>query len=164
MLTTLIISVIGVVIGTVGLTLSVSNYLRDRAVVKVFLKWDMTLTPGAIFAGQVYDHRKPWGFVRVTNIGRRPVYISAAALEYSATFYERLLHRILKRQPTNAFTAIIMGSLSGAKLAEGDSPQVFLISQDGMEQHKEYWSSVRVFVEDSAGKKYLSAPINACPS
>src|SRR6266702_6469595 len=71
-LITLIISVVGGMIGSAGLTLSIINYLRDRPVVKVSLQWDMSIKPTPFESR--YDHRKPWGLIRVTNIGRRPTY------------------------------------------------------------------------------------------
>ena len=161
-LTTLVISVVGGLIGTVGLTLSILNYLRDRSGVRVSLQWDMSITP-TLFASQ-YDHRKPWGLIRVTNIGRRPIYISAAALEYFPSSYERIAYSLLRRLPRNDFCAIIDESIGGKKLSEGDPPQVFVVTQEGMERHSGYWLRVRAFVEDSAGKKYFSRPVDRCPS
>lgn len=161
-LITLIISVVGGMIGSAGLTLSILNYLRDRPVVKVSLQWDMSIKPTPFES--LYDHNKPWGLIRVTNIGRRPTYIAVAAIQYLPTVYERGMYRLLKRRPRNAFCALISDSIRGKKLSEGDPAEVFVISQDGREQHRKYWLSVRALVEDSAGKKYYSPPVDRCPS
>lgn len=64
-------SILGMVLGTAGVTISVLNYLRDRPQVKVTLQWNM-VDPNT---GEVR------GLVRITNTGRRAVYICIAALE-----------------------------------------------------------------------------------
>jgi hypothetical protein len=59
-------SILGMVFGTAGLVLGVLNYLRDRAKVKVTLRWKM----------QNVQTGETRGLIRVTNVGRRPVFIS----------------------------------------------------------------------------------------
>src|SRR6266849_8635736 len=70
-------AMVGMVLGTAGFVMSLMNYLRDRPKVKVFLKWDMNL---------IGDASKQMGIVRVTNVGRRPIYISVAALQVPKGF------------------------------------------------------------------------------
>jgi hypothetical protein len=126
-------AVVGMVLGTAGFVMSLINYLRDRPKVKVLLKWNMAL---------VGDSSKQMGIVRVTNVGRRPIYISVAALQVPKGF--KYTHLILKE------------SMPGHKLSEGDAPATFSVNYDGLAQYAKHWRKVRGYVEDSAGKKYLS--------
>ena len=90
----------------------------------------------------VEDTTKKMGIVRVTNIGRRPIYISVAALEVPKGF--RYSHLILKE------------SMPGRKLSEGDPPATFSVNYDGLAHYSKHWRKVRGYVEDSAGGKYVS--------
>src|SRR5437879_1130780 len=98
-------AIVGMVLGTAGFVMSLINYLRDRPRAKVFLKWDTAL---------VGDASKQMGIVRVTNVGRRPIYISVAALQVPKGY--RYSHLILKE------------SMPGKKLSEGDAPATFLVN------------------------------------
>jgi hypothetical protein len=124
-------AMVGMVLGTAGFVMSLMNYLRDRPKVKVTLKWDLTT-----------DGKNRMGFVRVTNVGRRPIYISLAALEVPTGF--RHTHLILKE------------SMPGRKLSEGDAPATFSVNYDDLAQYSKHWRKVRGYVEDSAGGKYVS--------
>ena len=42
---TLITSILGITFGAVGLAVSLLNYFRDRAKVRVLLEWDLSVTP-----------------------------------------------------------------------------------------------------------------------
>lgn len=128
-------ALIGMVLGTAGFVMSLINYLRDRPKVKVFLKWDMAL---------VGDSAKKIGILRVTNVGRRPIYISVAALQVPKAF--KYTHLMLKE------------SMPGKKLSEGDSPLTFTLNYDDLNlaQYSKHWRKVRGYVEDSAGRKYVS--------
>jgi len=92
------------------------------------------------------------GIVRVTNVGRRPIYISVASLKLPKGF--KYDHLILKE------------SMPGTKLSEGDAPATFSVNYDGLEKYAKHWRKVRGYVEDSAGKKYLSkkVPTSDIPS
>ena len=122
-------SLLGMLLGTAGLTVSILNYLRDRSKVRVTLQWNMVDT----HTKQVH------GLVRVTNVGRRVVYVGIAALEIPGG------------------TAYILGdSIPGRRLAEGDEPAAFLVNHDGMAKHAGDWRRIRAFVEISTGEKFYS--------
>jgi len=122
-------SILGMVLGTAGFTVSVLNYLRDCPKVKVLLQWNMTDSRTGVIKG----------LVRVTNVGRRPVFIGAAAI-----------------QVEGGATYLLSDAIPGTKLQEGDKPAGYFVNHDGMAQHFGEWRKVRAFVEDSTGKKYWS--------
>jgi hypothetical protein len=129
-------AILGMVLGTAGFVMGLMNYLRDRPKVKVFLKWDLVDTSNS--ANKI-------GIVRVTNVGRRPIYISVVALQVPKGFkYTRL---ILKQ------------SMQGQKLSEGDAPATFPVNYAGLNQYSKTWRKVRGYAEDSAGGKYLSKKV-----
>src|SRR5437879_4987797 len=76
-LITIISAITGMVLGTAGFVLSLVNYFRDRSKIRVNLRWDMSVTPG----DPRYDPRKKYAVISVSNIGRRPVYLGAAAIQ-----------------------------------------------------------------------------------
>lgn len=124
-------SLLGMVLGTAGLTISLLNYLRDRPRVKVTLSWNMVNT----------QTKAVTGLVRVTNTGRRAVFVAIAAIEI----------------PNSPTVYVLNDSLAGFKLAEGDKPAGYFISHEGMAVHAAYWRNIRAFVEVSTGEKYYSA-------
>ena len=130
-------AVVGMVLGTAGFIMSLMNYLRDRPCITVRLKWDMS-----IINNPRYDHTKMWGVVTVTNVGRRPIFISIAALRVPKGF--GLSHLVLSE------------SASGKKLAEGDPPARFMVTQNELSKYKSTWRDLRAYVEDSTGKRYVS--------
>jgi hypothetical protein len=132
-------SILGMLFGTAGLVMSIMNYLRDRPKVQVTLRWEMT--------EMLTD--KPFGIVRVTNVGRRPIYISVAALQLPKGFKHS--HRILKQ------------SMSGQKLSEGDAPATFLVQYDDLQQYSRKWREIRAYAEDSAGIKYVPDKVPESP-
>jgi hypothetical protein len=125
-------AILGMVLGTAGFVMGLMNYLRDRPKIKVGLNWNMV------------DSRtdEKFGMFIVSNIGRRPIFISAAVMTVPRTF-----------KPNDFF---LMESIQGRKLSEGDAPAKFRIRSEGMEQYAEVWRDVRVYVEDSAGRKYFA--------
>jgi hypothetical protein len=136
------ISAIGLCFGLSGFVLGVLNYLRDRHRIDITLQWDLTVTPGS-----GYDHTKKWGAIRVTNVGRRPSYISHVALKLPKGYDHSHL--------------VIMGGISGKKLSEGDPTEVFVVTQDGMAAYAKDWKRVIAQVNDSAGKTWYSKPAKA---
>jgi hypothetical protein len=126
-------SVIGMVLGTAGFVMSILTYLRDRARVKVTLQWKM----------QNLKTGQSQGLVRITNIGRRPVFISSVALELPKGFKRRYL--------------VKLETIGGTKLDEGEKPMGILIPYDGLEQYSKVWRKIRAYAEDSTGRQYHSS-------
>jgi hypothetical protein len=122
-------SVLGVLLGSVGSVMGVMNYLRDTPKVKVHLKWDMTSV----------QTNEQMGVLTVTNVGRRPIFITAVALSVPKSFL------------------ILKESMSGMKFSEGDAPATFTVHYDErLRKYAKRWRDVRGYVEDSAGKQYIS--------
>jgi hypothetical protein len=140
------IAVAGLVFGLTGSILGVLNYLRDRVKLDVTLQWDMDVRPGTPF-----DPHKKWGVIRVTNVGRRTAYISHDALRLPKRYDELL---------------VIMDSVQGEKLAEGDPTKVYIVSQEGLEKYAGDWRKIVAQVNDSTGKIWNSKKLknNAIPS
>jgi len=127
-------SILGMLLGTAGFVMSILNYLRDRARVRITLQWKMQ----NIQAGQTK------GLIRVTNSGRRPVFISIIALELP----KGLDHTHL----------VLDQSIGGTKLGESEKPLGILVPYDGLEQYSNVWRKIRAYAEDSTGKRYYSPP------
>jgi hypothetical protein len=127
----------GTVIGVAALVLGVTNFLRDRPKVIVNLLWDW-----AVANDPKYDSAKPWGVVGVSNVGRRPVFIMSASLQLPKGY--EYTHELL------------MESIQGQRLAEGDPPARFMVTQEGMDKYAKDWRKIRAVVKDSARKEYAS--------
>jgi len=82
---------------------------------------------------------KVFGLVRVTNTGRRAIFICIAALEVPGDK-----------------NYVLNDSIEGTKLGEGDKPAGYIVNHDGMAQYSDKWREIRAFVVDSAGKRYNS--------
>ncbi len=130
-------TLLGLLSGVTAIVLSVINYLRDKPRIKVTLQWDMKVTPNV-----VYDSNKLWGVVTATNTGRRPIYISHAALRLPKGAENRIL--------------ILKEGIGGEKLSEGDPPKTFMVSQEGFEKYAKYWDRIYAQVSDSTGKVWCS--------
>ncbi len=128
-------AILGMVLGTVGFVMSVMNYLRDRPKIKAFVNWHM----------EELRTEEKMGIVTVANVGRRPIFISTAVMLVPKGF-GKCTHFIL------------MESVRGQKLSEGDAPTRIKVNHEGMEQYAKVWRKVRVYVEDSAGRKYFAKP------
>ena len=130
----LVTGILGAILGSAALTISLMTYLRDKPNLKVTLQWDMTeMRKGTLM-----------GLVRVANIGRRPVHLSIVALEIAPKIKHKYGHLILD------------DSIQGKRLEEGDKPAGFMVNYDQMAQYKEHWNKVRAMAEDSTGKTYYS--------
>ena len=136
------VSVFGLVFGVSGFVLGVLNYLRDRHKVVVFMQWDLDVTKGS-----GYDHTKKWGLIRVTNVGRRPTYVSHVALKLPKGYDHTHL--------------VIMGGVVGKKLTEGDPSETYLVDQAGMERYAKDWKSIIAQVNDSTGKTWYSKKLKS---
>lgn len=127
----------GLVFGLTGFILGILNYRRDRANVTVNVIWDMAVTDNP-----VYDPKKEWGVLTVANIGRRPIYLSHASLHIPKGYGPEHL--------------LLVDSVVGKKVAEGDSPLQFLIDQTALAKYAKDWRSIHGEIVDSTGRKWKS--------
>jgi len=134
---TQVTALVGAFTGISALVLSITNYLRDNPKVKVTLLWDMSITDNPR-----YDRNKKWGVVSVANLGRRPIHVRIANLK-------------LPKGHRNSHLVLSDG-IAGQRLAEGDAPAIFILSQDGMQEYAKDWRKIRAAIYDSAGREYLS--------
>jgi hypothetical protein len=132
-------AILGMVLGTAGFVIGVMNYLRDRPRVKVTLNWNM-VNP---------QTNEKIGVLTVTNVGRRPIYIGAAALTVPKGFKHTHL--------------VLAESIPGKKLSEGDAPAKFRVNHDGLEEYSKQWRDVRGYAEDSTGRRYVSKRLPESP-
>ncbi|HEY4960628.1 MAG TPA: hypothetical protein VII29_07220 [Terriglobales bacterium] len=128
----LVTGILGAILGSAALAVSISTDLRDRPQLKVLLQWDMA---------ELNTGRK-MGLVRVTNIGRRPAHVGIVAL----VLPEKYEHSHLT----------LNQSIQGERLEEGDRPEGFIVNYDGLAQYKAGWNKIRAMAEDSTGKVYYS--------
>ena len=130
-------TLVGLISGTVGAVLGVLNHLRNAYKVIVELQWDMDATNAADL-----DPNKKWGVIRVSNIGRRPAYVSHVALGLPKGYEDSHL--------------ILMEGLQGQKLEEGAPPLTYPVDQEGLEKYGRDWRDVRAQVSDATGKVWRS--------
>lgn len=121
---------VGIVTGTMGSTLGVLNYIRDRTRVAVNLQLGMREFPG--------DKEVKHLLITIANIGRRPVFLSHVHLVSPEGV---VLHT---------------DSLSGVKLDEGDKPTFYKLTHDNLHQTFSNLQQIRAVAVDSAGKLYCS--------
>ncbi len=133
-------ALLGMIFGTAGLVVSILTYLRDKPKIKIYLSWDM-LTNG----NPAFPDGTKLGIVKVTNTGRRPVYVSHAAL-------------VIPKEKNGSYNKYLLlsDSVRGEKLTEGDPPKVYQINPDGFEEYAQHWDRIYVQIEDSTGKTYTS--------
>ncbi len=125
-------AILGMILGTAGFSISMMNYLRDRPKIRLTLKWDM----------KNMQTMQVCGLVKVTNTGRRPVFISVVALDLPKGFKNSNL--------------LLNASVGGAKLSEGDKPIAHIIDHTDLAQYSSQWQKIRAYAEDSTGKHYFS--------
>jgi hypothetical protein len=131
-LVSLVTGIVGAILGSAGLAVSILTYLRDRPRLSVKLQWDMSEVGTEI----------RMGLVRVANVGRRPAHLAIVALELPKKY--RTSHLILNQ------------SIQGKRLDEGDKPEGFIVNYDQLSEYKADWNKIRAMAEDSAGKTYFS--------
>ena len=136
----IISGILGAMLGSAGLAISILNYLRDRPNLKVTLQWDMT----------VLETKATLGLVRVTNIGRRPVHLGIVALALPKGYKNSHL--------------ILNDSIKGTRLEEGGKPEGFMITYDRLSEYRADWDKIRAMAEDSTGKAYFSEYPKVKPS
>jgi hypothetical protein len=99
----------------------------------------------------LHDPTKLWGTVTVTNHGRRPIYITSVSLALPRHLSDEKL--------------LLVESLKGQRLGEGDAPATFVIDQANMQKERApHWKKIRPVVHDSAGKKYTGPRVKERPS
>lgn len=145
MTVTELIAVLGLVSGVTGTVLGVMNFLRDRARVEVALQWDMKS-----YGDPRYAEDKYWGIVTVTNIGRRPIYVSHVALRLPKGF--------------DGSHLLINEGIRGKTLTEGSPAEMYVVTQDNMEQYASVWNKIVAQVSDSSGRVWKSKPVRTKPS
>ena len=133
-------SLFGIIFGVSGATLGAMGYFRDRAKLVVTLKWDMK-----IVNNPDYDESKLWGRVIVTNVGRRPIFITAAALVLPKNYNDVL---------------VLQDSIRGTKLGEGDKPVTYFIDQSELVEFSKEWYKIRAEVQDSTNRSYSSKRVS----
>ena len=134
-----ITTLLGLIIGFSAFALSIFNYYRDKAKIRIVLQWDM----------QNIDNDELYGIVFISNIGRRPIYVSHLVLELPKTYDSRYL--------------LISEGRFGNKLAEGDEPLKFLIPYEKMYKYKKDWRNIIAQVTDSSGKIWKSNRVKVKP-
>jgi hypothetical protein len=145
MTVTELIAVLGLVSGVTGTVLGVMNFLRDRARVEVALQWDMKS-----YGDQRYAEDKYWGIVTVTNIGRRPIYVSHVALRLPKGF--------------DGSHLLINEGIRGKTLTEGSPAEMYVVTQENMEQYASVWDKIVAQVSDSSGRVWKSKRVRTKPS
>jgi hypothetical protein len=134
---TYITAIVGVVLGSGSLVLGIFNYLRDRPKIRIHLQWNME-----IIGGSPPQDEREIGMISVTNTGRRPIYISHVCLILPKNYKARLL--------------VLMDSVPGRKLSEGDPPASFVIRHDIQSKYVNDLKRIRAQVSDSTGQVYTS--------
>lgn len=141
---TLLSALVGVAIGTAGFVLGVLNYLRDKPRVVVSLTWDLEPFGAAVSA---LDPTKPWGALTVTNVGRRPIFVSHASLHV----------------PGETRYFLLNDGIEGVKLLESDPPRRYVIDQQAVRDRFPEWTRLRGCVVDNTGRHWHSNPRDRVP-
>jgi len=131
-------AILGALLGTAGFVLGILNYLRDRPRVAVLLQWNVL----AVSDVRATDSSEECGLITVTNLGRRPVFISHVCLRLPKHCTDRLL--------------LLRNSISGQRLSEGDSPATFVVPHEVLDKYSTHLEHIRAQVSDSTGRVYLS--------
>ena len=132
---TMLAAIAGMVLGTAGFVMGLLTYLRDRPRIRVSLNLNMIEPRTKEIAGMVV----------ITNEGRRPIFICAVAIVPPGVSVEGGTH------------LLIDDSMKGHKLGEGDASYKCLVGKNAFLAHGARWREIRVYAEDSVGRKYFSA-------
>lgn len=135
--------IISIIVGTVGTVLGILNCLRDKPNVKILLQWDMLP-----YGDSRLDKGALYGVVKITNAGRRCIYVSHVSIYIPNTTEELLL----------------LDTIEGVKLCEGDPPKIYYLKQKGLEKYQHFWNKMYVVIRDCTGKEYKSKAANKMPS
>ena len=135
----ILISALSLGISTAALMLSILNYLRDQHKVKVQLQWDA----GERYEGTRSNVKERWGHIYVTNVGRRPVFITKIGLSYP--------------DDPRIFNLLYDEDTAGIKLEEGAAPIVVRVPQDeALKKYAKDWNKIYAIAIDSTGEEYKS--------
>jgi|SRR5215472_157922 len=138
----LVTGILGALLGTAGLIISIRAFLRDRPKITVTLNWDLEPIAKPLPIGVSIKKPDRIGVVSVTNVGRRAIHIVVVGLELPKHYEYDML--------------ILKESMPGRRLGEGDPPAKYAVTHDKMDKYKADWKKLRAFAEDGAGKKYYS--------
>ena len=133
-------TLVGLVAGVSGFAIGILNYLRDNPKILIELQWDMSS-----YGNTGFNENELVGVIRISNTGRRPIYVSHVALKLPKGYEDTHL--------------VISDGLVGQKLQEGDQPLTFPVSQEGLEKYKTKWKDIRAQVSGSTGKVWYSKKI-----
>jgi hypothetical protein len=137
-LTGLITRVSGLVLGVIGTVLGIMNFRRDAARISVSLAWDLKMT-----GADGHETEESYGVVTISNVGRRPSFVSHVAIEVPGGHDHTHL--------------VLWGSINGVKLAEGDAPLIYPVPQGDMGQYAGEWRRVVAQMTDTTGRIWRSA-------
>lgn len=138
---TAVIAILGLISGVTGTILGILSFLRDRAAVEVSLQWDMSVTPNSEL-----DAQKLWGIITVTNVGRRPIFVSHAAIRLPKQAARAAGHSHL----------VLQAGITGKTLTEGSPSERYVVAQDGLQEYADWWRDMTAQVNDSAGRVWKS--------
>lgn len=139
---------VGFVTAVVSLVISIFAFRRDRSRIVVTLQWDAFTRRDK---GKIVEEA---GHIYVTNMGRRPAYITMVWLVFPDG-----------KTSISLLTDETGSSADGKTLAEGDAPIIIKVPQDSrLTKYSQNWRHLRAVALDSLGNKYLSKKVDTRPS
>ena len=151
----------GMIFGSAGLALSIATLLRDRPRISVTLQWDMRPAGDG-----PYDPKKLWGYISVTNTGRRTAYVSHIHLTTFPRWARMLpgivrtpLSRFLRKRVPSRFGGrhlALVDGVAGRSLPEGGLPYPVMASQENLGEYSPVWRRLRAVAIDNRGRHYYS--------
>jgi hypothetical protein len=142
-------ALVGMVTGIAGFTLSIINYRREEPSLNIKLSWN-----DFHYTDDFLDKTKYVTKVTIANSGRRSVYISDVKII------------IPEKYNTDYKTITLSQRVTGVKLDEGESPELFEIGQNSFEswlkpkllEFPDMQEDIVAEATDSTGRKYYSKP------